>query len=73
MDDWGRTKLAFDLEVCALPKSCHVGVYRKRVKGDIWYYKRLCEDILRCSGFIWNGQADNFILNNQNMHLLKVD
>ncbi|XP_059169005.1 maternal embryonic leucine zipper kinase-like [Physella acuta] len=52
MDDWGHTKLAFDLEVCALPKNSFLGVHRKRVKGDLWYYKRLCEDILRTSGFI---------------------
>nr|KAI8766329.1 maternal embryonic leucine zipper kinase-like [Biomphalaria glabrata] len=51
-DDWGRTKLAFDLEVCAHPKNSFMGVHRKRVKGDIWYYKRLCEDILRSSGFL---------------------
>jgi len=46
MDDWGRVKLAFDLEVCAIPKMTFVGVCRKRVKGDTWHYKKLCEDIL---------------------------
>ncbi|XP_052814411.1 maternal embryonic leucine zipper kinase-like isoform X1 [Mya arenaria] len=45
-DDWGRVKLAFDLEVCAMPKTAQVGVARKRVKGDLWHYKKLCEDIL---------------------------
>ncbi|KAL4240820.1 hypothetical protein ACF0H5_001608 [Mactra antiquata] len=46
MDDWGNVKLAFDLEVCTIPKSSFVGVCRKRVKGDTWHYKKLCEDIL---------------------------
>lgn len=45
-DDWGRVKLAFDLEVCYMPKTTYVGVCRKRVKGDTWHYKKLCEDIL---------------------------
>ncbi|PAA81066.1 hypothetical protein BOX15_Mlig005112g3, partial [Macrostomum lignano] len=45
-DDWGKVHLAFDLEVCSLSKQDSVGVRRKRVKGDSWHYKRLCEDIL---------------------------
>ncbi|XP_063444580.1 maternal embryonic leucine zipper kinase-like [Mytilus trossulus] len=46
MDDWRRVQLAFDLEVCSLPKMPYIGVCRKRVKGDTWHYKKLCEDIL---------------------------
>ncbi len=46
MDDWGKVKLAFDLEVVQLHKMNVMGVRRKRVKGDTWHYKRLCEDIL---------------------------
>ncbi|XP_067671947.1 maternal embryonic leucine zipper kinase-like isoform X1 [Haliotis asinina] len=46
MDDWGRVRLAFDMEVCAMPKSPYIGVCRKRVKGDVWHYKKLFEDIL---------------------------
>ncbi|XP_041363351.1 LOW QUALITY PROTEIN: maternal embryonic leucine zipper kinase-like [Gigantopelta aegis] len=46
-DDWGRVRLAFDLEVCAITKTPYIGVLRKRVKGDMWHYKKLCEDILR--------------------------
>ncbi|ESO81991.1 hypothetical protein LOTGIDRAFT_170401 [Lottia gigantea] len=46
-DDWGRVKLAFDMEVCLLPKNSYIGVYRKRVKGDTWHYKKLFEDILQ--------------------------
>ncbi|XP_050392898.1 maternal embryonic leucine zipper kinase [Patella vulgata] len=46
-DDWGRVKLAFDMEVCSIPKSSYMGVCRKRVKGDTWHYKKLFEDILQ--------------------------
>lgn len=49
MDDWGRVRLAFDLEVCAMPKSTFMGVVRKRVKGDTWHYKKLCKDIVLSS------------------------
>ncbi len=48
-DDWGKVKLAFDLEVVALNKLNLMGVRRKRVKGDTWHYKRLCEDILQAA------------------------
>ncbi|XP_064634284.1 maternal embryonic leucine zipper kinase-like [Lineus longissimus] len=46
-DDWGTIKLAFDLEVCQVAKCDLIGVQRKRVKGDSWHYKRLCEDVLQ--------------------------
>ncbi|KAK7507429.1 hypothetical protein BaRGS_00001364 [Batillaria attramentaria] len=49
MDDWGRVRLAFDLEVCTMPKTSYVGVCRKRVKGDTWHYKKLCKDIVLTS------------------------
>lgn len=45
-DDWGRVKLAFDLEVVAL-KTKQLGIRRKRVKGDTWHYKKYCEDVIR--------------------------
>lgn len=45
-DDWGRVKLAFDLEVVAL-KNKQLGIRRKRVKGDTWHYKKYCEDVIR--------------------------
>ena len=45
-DDWGKVKLAFDLEVVQMQKMNLMGVRRKRVKGDTWHYKKLCEDIL---------------------------
>ena len=54
MDDWGRVRLAFDLEVCTMPKTSFVGVCRKRVKGDTWHYKRLCKDIILSSKLGWN-------------------
>ncbi|PVD38629.1 hypothetical protein C0Q70_01245 [Pomacea canaliculata] len=49
MDDWGRVRLAFDLEVCTMPKTSCIGVCRKRVKGDTWHYKKLCKDIVMSS------------------------
>uniref|UniRef100_A0A1B6KVM3 non-specific serine/threonine protein kinase n=1 Tax=Graphocephala atropunctata TaxID=36148 RepID=A0A1B6KVM3_9HEMI len=44
-------KLSFELEVCLIPTSANscgsvVGIRRKRLKGDAWSYKRVCEDIL---------------------------
>ena len=41
-----KVDLAFDLEVCLLPRMDLVGVRRKRVKGDTWAYKRMCEELL---------------------------
>ena len=41
-----KVDLAFDLEVCLLPRMDLVGVRRKRVKGDTWVYKRTCEELL---------------------------
>ena len=49
-DDWGKAHLVFDLEVCRLTtEGANLGVRRKRVKGDTWYYKRLCEDVIRAA------------------------
>ena len=47
-DDWGKVRLAFDLEVVqvVIHKMTLVGVCRRRVKGDTWHYKKLCESIL---------------------------
>ena len=51
-DDWGKVQLAFDLEVVkvrgvgAVAGETLTGVCRKRVKGDAWHYKKLCEDLL---------------------------
>jgi maternal embryonic leucine zipper kinase len=46
-DDWGKTQLSFDMEVVQLHKMNLMGVRCKRVKGDTWHYKKLCEDVLR--------------------------
>ena len=48
-DDFQSVKLAFDLEIVQLQKTNVIGVHRKRVKGDTWSYKSVCEDILRCA------------------------
>ncbi|KAK3884528.1 hypothetical protein Pcinc_011201 [Petrolisthes cinctipes] len=46
-DDVGGAKLSFELEVCRVPHLDVVGIRRKRLKGDAWIYKRVCEEILR--------------------------
>lgn len=48
-DDWGKVQVAFDLEVVQVHKTNMMGVLRKRVKGDTWHYKKLCEDILNAA------------------------
>ncbi|KAK4020678.1 hypothetical protein OUZ56_002633 [Daphnia magna] len=42
-----RAKLSFELEVCLIPRVDVVGIRRKRLKGDAWCYKRVCEEVLR--------------------------
>ncbi|XP_051633585.1 maternal embryonic leucine zipper kinase isoform X4 [Manacus candei] len=44
--DFGRVTMEFELEVCQLDKTEAVGIWRQRLKGDAWVYKRLMEDIL---------------------------
>ena len=46
-DDVGGAKLSFELEVCRIRRLDVVGIRRKRLKGDAWIYKRVCEEILR--------------------------
>ncbi|KAM8984331.1 maternal embryonic leucine zipper kinase isoform 2-T3 [Ara ararauna] len=42
----GKVSMEFVLEVCQLSKPQVVGIRRQRLKGDVWVYKRLMEDIL---------------------------
>lgn len=56
-DDFGKVVLDFQLEVChlvgrpSLPSAGGdaevYGVRHKRLKGDAFVYKRVCEDILK--------------------------
>ncbi|XP_066974085.1 maternal embryonic leucine zipper kinase-like [Macrobrachium rosenbergii] len=46
-DDVGGAKLSFELEVCRVPRLDVIGIRRKRLKGDAWIYKRVCEEVLR--------------------------
>ena len=46
-DSVGGAKLSFELEVCRVARLNLVGIRRKRLKGDAWIYKRVCEEILR--------------------------
>ena len=43
----GMAKLSFELEVCRIPNLNVVGIRRKRLKGDAWCYKKVCEEVLR--------------------------
>jgi len=59
-------RLAFDLEVVkvivhkvAPPLT---GVCRKRVKGDAWHYKKLCEDILAIASMTNDADDDDDII-----------
>lgn len=46
-DSTGFAKLSFELEVCRIPNLNVVGIRRKRLKGDAWCYKKVCEEVLR--------------------------
>ncbi len=46
-DSSGFAKLSFELEVCRIPNLNVVGIRRKRLKGDAWCYKKVCEEVLR--------------------------
>lgn len=46
-DASGMAKLSFELEVCRIPNLNVVGIRRKRLKGDAWCYKKVCEEVLR--------------------------
>ncbi|RWS05842.1 maternal embryonic leucine zipper kinase-like protein 1, partial [Dinothrombium tinctorium] len=39
--------LTFNLEVCKFGDKC--AIQRKRLRGDAWHYKKICEEILRIS------------------------
>jgi len=46
-DASGLAKLSFELEVCRIPTLNVIGIRRKRLKGDAWCYKKVCEEVLR--------------------------
>ncbi|KAK3696487.1 hypothetical protein QZH41_011798 [Actinostola sp. cb2023] len=46
IDDRGKVILEFEMEVCLIPKMELIGIRRKRMKGDTWAYKKICENIL---------------------------
>ena len=46
-DATGYAKLSFELEVCRIPNLNVIGIRRKRLKGDAWCYKKVCEEVLR--------------------------
>lgn len=46
-DEWGSVRLAFELEVVHVPQPGLLGIRRKRLTGDAWLYKHVCEEVLR--------------------------
>ncbi|KAF0298861.1 Maternal embryonic leucine zipper kinase [Amphibalanus amphitrite] len=49
-DPLGKAKMSFELEVCMIQSLNMVGIRRKRLEGDAWCYKRICEQVLRLAG-----------------------
>ncbi|XP_065058731.1 maternal embryonic leucine zipper kinase-like isoform X2 [Rhopilema esculentum] len=46
-DDERGNKLSFELEICSVPGLENVvGIRHKRLKGDAWAYKKICDSIL---------------------------
>ncbi|XP_050542593.1 maternal embryonic leucine zipper kinase-like [Daktulosphaira vitifoliae] len=55
MADKEKLKLSFELEICLVPSmnknnGSVVAIKRKRLKGDSWMYKKICEEILNFTG-----------------------
>lgn len=53
--DKEKLKLSFELEICLVPAMNKenvpvVAIKRKRLKGDSWMYKKICEEILNFTG-----------------------
>lgn len=46
IDERGKVVLEFEMEVCLIPKMEMIGIRRKRMKGDTWAYKKICEELL---------------------------
>lgn len=46
IDERGKVLLEFEMEVCLIPKMEMIGIRRKRMKGDTWAYKKICEELL---------------------------
>ncbi|XP_075544061.1 maternal embryonic leucine zipper kinase-like [Dermacentor variabilis] len=46
-DEWGKVKLTFELEVVQVQQPELLGIRRKRLTGDAWHYKRVCEEVLK--------------------------
>ncbi|KAJ9597360.1 hypothetical protein L9F63_011749 [Diploptera punctata] len=54
---FGKNKLSFELQVCLIPVAAGcsqqqhmVGILRKRLNGDTWCYKKVCEEVLTLAG-----------------------
>lgn len=61
-NDKEKLKLSFELEICLVPSMNKenapvVAIKRKRLKGDSWMYKKICEEILNFTGKCESNQA----------------
>lgn len=41
-----KKQVEFSFEICLIANLDMIGIKRKRIHGDIWHYKQLCEEIL---------------------------
>ena len=48
LDRCNQIVVSFYLEVVNVKKGL-LGVLRKRIQGDAWYYKRLCEGVFKAA------------------------
>ncbi|KAH6934445.1 hypothetical protein HPB50_024234 [Hyalomma asiaticum] len=49
LDGRGEAKLTFELEIVKVQQPGLLGIARKRLTGDAWHYKRVCEEVLKLS------------------------
>ncbi|KAH7956183.1 maternal embryonic leucine zipper kinase [Rhipicephalus sanguineus] len=49
LDDRGKVQLTFELEIVEVPQPGLLGISRKRLNGNSWHYKRVCEEVLKIS------------------------
>lgn len=58
-----RNACSFELEVCLLKGVMNekplVGIRRKRLKGDAWVYKRVCEEVLALAAVEQENNAES--------------
>jgi len=41
-----KNSVAFEIEICKVTKLSLLGLHLKRVRGNIWTYKKICNKLL---------------------------